>query len=167
MGNFAAVMPRATIQGLGNLPSSQQPPPQTAANTVSWEDLKARNDAQMASQNPYQTLTQGIAGATQFTPKTNLNLGAMPDTNNFQPNPQIERIRPVMPSQVGQMAGQSGQFSPQALSQGLQQQQAAQNMMQGMTNRPPQGQVPMSMQRQPEGGMAGRNMPPMGRRPRF
>ena len=65
--------------------------------------------------------------------------------------------------QAGQLAGKGGQPpSPQALSQGLQQQQAMQAaMQQGKGGQPPapQGQIPMSMQRQPQGGMAGRNMP--------
>lgn len=95
----------------------------------------------------------------------------------------LSSINQKFPTPISPFATPSStaQFSPQALSQGLQQQQARQNMMQGMGNTPPQGQmpmnalqpaqgqIPMSMQRQPQGGMAGRNISagPMGRRPRF
>ena len=70
--------------------------------------------------------------------------------------PAIQQAASRLPQQGGQQpAGQMGKGgqspSPQALSQGLQQQQAMQQNM---------GQIPMSNQRQPQGGMAGRNMPP-------
>ena len=49
------------------------------------------------------------------------------------------------------------QLTPQQLAAGLQRQQMMQQV--------PQGQMPMSMQRQPQGGMAGRTVPlqPMSR----
>lgn len=55
-------------------------------------------------------------------------------------------------------------YTPQQIAQGLQAQQRMQmpqqimpqqNTLQGM----PQGQIPMSMQRQPQGGMLGRSAP--------
>lgn len=70
------------------------------------------------------------------------------------------------PSPQGGKGGQALP-SPQALGQGLQQQQAMQNTMQAgkggqqmpQPNAPRPGQMPMSMQRQPQGGLGGRSMP--------
>ena len=117
-----------------------------------------------------QTQAQEAArpGSTQFAPQAAQQPMVRPSGAFGQLGNTSTQSDQWAYNQPTPQAGGQPNFSPQALSQGLQQQQARQNMTQASVGMP-QGQIPMTLQRQPQGGMAGRNMPaaPMARRPRF
>jgi hypothetical protein len=129
------------------------------------------------SNNPFGAVGQGLAGAAQLgfqnlagqQPQT-----AQMGTQNLAGQPALSPAAQQAAQGAWQAisGGKGGQPpTPQQLGQGLQQQAAMSNAIQSAAGsqtptgtqapsakggQPPAGQIPMSMQRQPQGGMAGR-----------
>ena len=137
-------------QMLSNLPAGVDKYA-VAANPAAFQQWQQQAKAQEAA-NPGSTMlsqqqqTQNAQWDQQRANQQQAQYGQPAGRMAADAQRQMALIAPT-----GQM-GKGGQPpSPQALSQGLQQQQTMQQRM---------GQIPMSNQRQPQGGMAGRNMPP-------
>lgn len=112
-----------------------------AANPAAYKQWEQQAKAQEAAR----------PGSTMFAPQQNMPPSPQVGYRNSNPNPMYStRPQQNMPPQAAQggMGGTGRQPpSPQQLSQGLQQQAMMQR------------QMPMSNQRQPQGGLAGRTAP--------